>query len=94
MGFDVPLFNLIATVFGMALGWLFKVVWGEVQKLQDADTVILQKVADLSMEVAANCIKRSELEKLETALFRKLDRIEDHVLFEKKMKSHKGGFDD
>ena len=94
MGFDVPLFNLIATAFGMGLGWLFKVVWSEVQKLQEADTVILQKVADLSLEVAANCIKRSELEKLETALFRKLDRIEDHVLFEKKLKGYKGSPDE
>ncbi len=73
------LFNIVVGVAGAMGGWILNTIWGEIKRMQEADTVLTDKVAKIEILVAGQYCKRDEMERLSTAIFAKLDRIEDKL---------------
>lgn len=71
---EIPqwLINWVLTGCGATLGWIVKTVWTVQQKLN-------VDIHDLRMKIAENYVTNHRIEQLETALFAKLDRIEDKL---------------
>jgi hypothetical protein len=68
--------NLIIAGFGTLMGFTLHAMWQSVKDLQKADKLLVAKVSSIEVLVAGEYPKREELDKLSTALFKKLDRIE------------------
>lgn len=73
------LLNLLFAVAGSLAGWVLKNVHEAVKDLQTADTALSEKVHSIDVLVAGQYVRRSDLEKLTDALFRKLDIIENKL---------------
>ena len=72
---DLYAFGLIG-FFG---GWVLKVVWESLTALQMADKSLADKVATIEILVAGSYVTKDEFTKTLSALFAKLDRIEDKI---------------
>jgi len=73
------LINILISIVGATGGWILKSVTDSVKELQITDTKLADKVASIEVLVAGQYCKREDLEKMTTALFQKLDRIEDKL---------------
>lgn len=51
-------------------------IWNAVKDLQKADTALTTKVQEIEVLVAGNYVTNDKMEKMTSALFQKLDRIE------------------
>lgn len=76
---DQTIFNWVLSAFGALLGFLLRTVWQAVKDLQDADKELTEKVSSIETLVAGQYIRRDEHQITMTALFAKLDRIEDKI---------------
>ena len=56
-----------------------KTVFSSVKDLQQADQKLAEKVGEIEVLVAGHYCKKDDLEKMTTAIFTKLDRIEDKL---------------
>ena len=54
-------------------------VWESLKDLQSADKMLSEKVAAIEVLVAGAYVTREELQKTVSAVFTKLDRIEDKL---------------
>jgi hypothetical protein len=72
-------FNIVVGVAGAMGGWILNTIWGEIKCMQEADTVLADKVARIEILVAGQYCKREDMDRLSTAIFAKLDRIEDKL---------------
>jgi len=70
------LFNVIIGALYLVAGWLMKVMWDSLRDLRIADTILAEKVGTIEVLVAGSYAKRDELDKMASAIFLKLDRIE------------------
>lgn len=77
--FDQTLFNYALALCGALGGWVLKVVWDAVRDLQEADRNLVDKVNTIEIMVAGSYVTRDEFKATITALFAKLDRIEDKI---------------
>lgn len=77
--FDQTLFNYALALCGALGGWVLKVVWDAVRDLQEADRSLVAKVNTIEIMVAGSYVTRDEFKATITALFAKLDRIEDKI---------------
>lgn len=72
--------NVAFGLAGVLGGWVLKFLHGELKTLQVADTALTVKVQAIEVLVAGEYAKRDYLDeridKMEMALFKKLDRIE------------------
>lgn len=68
--------NVSFGLTGLLGGWVLKFLHGELKALQVADTALTVKVQSIEVLVAGEYVKREQLERMEEALFKKLDRIE------------------
>ena len=73
------LINYIIALVGFLGGWVLKVLWDSISELRAVDSNLIDKVAAIEVMVAGSYITRSEFQQTITALFAKLDRIEDKV---------------
>jgi hypothetical protein len=73
------LFNIFVGVIGALGGWILNTIWGEIKCMQESDTMLADKVAKIEILVAGQYCKREDMERLSTAIFAKLDRIEDKL---------------
>ena len=73
------LINYLVLFAGAAGGWVLKVLWDSIHDLKLADTLLAEKVGSIEVMVAGSYITRSEFQQTITAMFTKLDRIEDKV---------------
>ena len=73
------LINWLLLGFGSLIGFLLNAVWQAVKDLQSADKELASKVAEIEVLVAGDYVKREEFNQTVTALFSKLDRIEDKI---------------
>lgn len=71
--------NWVMGGFGALLGFLLNAVWQAVKDLQQSDKELADKVASIEVLVAGNYVKKDEFSMSLTALFTKLDRIEDKL---------------
>lgn len=71
--------NWLFAAFSMLLGFLLNSVWNSVKELQSTDLNLAKKVSEIEVLVAGNYIRKEEFDRLSTAIFTKLDRIEDKL---------------
>lgn len=76
---DQQLFNIVIGVAGALGGWWMKAMWEGLKDLQKTDQQLSQQVNNLQILVAGQYMRRDEFEKTSTAIFTKLDRIEDKL---------------
>lgn len=76
---DQTIVNWMLAGFGGLIGFLLNAVWQAVKDLQKADKELTAKVAEIEVLVAGAYVKKDDLEKLSSAIFAKLDRIEDKL---------------
>lgn len=73
------LINWLLLGFGSLIGFLLNAVWQAVKDLQTADKELAGKVSEIEVLVAGDYVRREEFNQTVTALFSKLDRIEDKI---------------
>jgi len=73
------LINAALAIAGFLGGFWMKVMWDSLRELRQADESLTNKVQAIEVLVAGMYVKRDDMEKLTTALFSKLDRIEAKV---------------
>ena len=76
---DQTLFNIAVTITGFLGGWWLKVLWDAVKDLQSADKELAEKVGQIEILVAGSYMSRHDFDKIATAIFAKLDKIEDKL---------------
>jgi hypothetical protein len=73
---DQQLFQWVVGGVCLIGGVLLKTCWDAVKDLQIADRRLIERVSETEILVAGQYVRRDEIERLSTALFAKLDRIE------------------
>jgi len=73
------LINYLVLFAGATGGWILKILWDSIHDLREADIALTEKVGTIEVLVAGSYITRDEFSKTITAMFMKLDRIEDKV---------------
>ena len=76
---DQIIINWLLSGFGALLGFLLNAVWQAVKELQEGDKELAAKISEIEVLVAGDYVKRGEFSSVVTALFKKLDRIEDKI---------------
>jgi len=87
---DQTLINYIMAGFGAAISFILKVIWEGLRELQKCDLDITSRISQMQLLVAGEYVKREDLErstnmqreyfeKSLTALFAKLDKIENKL---------------
>lgn len=76
---DQTFINWLLGGFGTLIGFLLNAVWQAVKDLQTADKELTKKVSEIEVLVAGAYVKKDEFSTSVTALFAKLDRIEDKI---------------
>jgi hypothetical protein len=76
---DQTLINWLLGGFGALIGFLLNAVWQAVKDLQKSDKELAAKVAEIEVLVAGDYVRKSEFQNNITALFAKLDKIEDKI---------------
>jgi hypothetical protein len=76
---DQLIINWLLGGFGALVGFLLHTVWQAVKDLQESDKHLATKVSEIEVLVAGDYVKKSDFSGMVTALFAKLDRIEDKV---------------
>ena len=70
------MFNIAITLIGFLGGWVLNSLKASMEALQKADHELTIKVQSVEVLVAGSYVKRDDLDKLSSALFAKLDKIE------------------
>jgi len=87
---DQTLINYLMAGFGAAISFILKVIWEGLRELQKCDLDITSRISQMQLLVAGEYVKREDLErstnmqreyfeKSLTALFAKLDKIENKL---------------
>ena len=74
--------TLINTCLGLIAflgGWLMRNLQESMTHLRDADEMLATKVQAIEVLVAGTYVKKSDMEHFSSAIFTKLDRIEDKL---------------
>lgn len=72
-------FNIALGLISALGGYVMKSISDELKALQHADGQLADKVQKIEVLVSGEYVKRSDLERLTSALFAKLDRISDQL---------------
>jgi len=87
---DQTLINYLMAGFGAAISFILKVIWEGLRELQKCDLDITSRISQMQLLVAGEYVKKEDLErstnmqreyfeKSLTALFAKLDKIENKL---------------
>ena len=87
---DQTLINYLMAGFGAAISFILKVIWEGLRELQKCDLDITSKISQIQLLIAGEYVKKEDLErstnmqreyfeKSLTALFAKLDKIENKL---------------
>lgn len=68
--------NWAFSALGALISLILKVIWDAVKDLQSSDKELADKVQHIEVLVAGQYVKRDDMDKLGSALFAKLDKIE------------------
>lgn len=74
--------NIINAAIGLmcaGFGWWMKTLWSALRDLQHADSALVERVNSIEVLVAGQYVRRDEIEKLFSAVFAKLDKIDDKL---------------
>jgi hypothetical protein len=70
------LINTAFALIGALGGWVLNNLKSSIDELRKADSMLADKVQHIEVLVAGTYVKRDDMEKLGSALFTKLDKIE------------------
>lgn len=70
------LINAAFALVGALGGWVLNNLKSSIDELRKADLALTDKVQQIEVLVAGTYVKRDDLDKLSSALFSKLDKIE------------------
>ncbi len=73
------LFNVSIGVIVLMVGWMWNKLNDKLEKLQNADMQLKDKISEIHVLVAGQYVKNEALDKLSLALFAKLDKIESRL---------------
>lgn len=73
------LFNIAVGLVGALGGWILNTLWQEIKSMQETDDKLADKVSRIEILVAGQYVKRDDMQVLSSAIFAKLDRIEDKL---------------
>lgn len=73
------LFNVILVIAGFLGGFVLHAMWDKLEKLEETDVKLAEKVAAIETLVAGDYVKRDEFSAHINALFKKLDKIDDKL---------------
>ncbi len=76
---DQIIINWLLSGFGALLGFILDAVWHAVKELQEGDKELAAKISEIEVLVAGDYVKKGEFSSVVTALFKKLDHIEDKL---------------
>lgn len=76
---DQNIYNIVLGVAGALGGWWMKAMWDALKDLKTADDKLSSTISDLKVLVAGQYVSRESFDKLSSAIFAKLDRIEDKL---------------
>lgn len=76
---EQQIFNVAIAIIGALGGWLMRIMWQSLKDLQTRDQALADKVGQIEVLVAGQYAKRTDVDAMATALFAKLDRIEDKL---------------
>lgn len=76
---DQQFFNIVVAVCGALGGFILKAVWDGLKDLRASDGELARRIASIEVLVAGEYVKRDNFEQMVTALFAKLDKIEDKL---------------
>lgn len=69
-------FNIALSLIAFLGGWVLNSLKSSIEVLQRADSDLATKVQTIEVLVAGQYVRRDDLDKLVTALFSKLDKID------------------
>jgi hypothetical protein len=70
------LINIAIALAGAMGGWILNNLKSSIDDLRKADMMLTDKVQHIELLVAGTYVKRDDMDKLGSAIFTKLDRIE------------------
>ena len=70
------LFNTAMAGVLMLCGWFIRVMWDSLQKLQQQDRELAEKVGKIEVLVAGEYVRKDDFDRVIERLFDKLDHIE------------------
>jgi uncharacterized protein (DUF111 family) len=70
------IFNILVALVGALGGWILNGLRSEQVNLRSDHNALADKLHEIDKLVAGTYVKRDDMEKLSTAIFTKLDRIE------------------
>lgn len=71
--------NVLFAVAGGLGGWVLNNLKSSIDELRKQDSLLADKVQHIEVLVAGTYVKRDDMEKLGSALFAKLDKIESKL---------------
>jgi len=72
-------FNIAVGLIAFLGGWVLNNLKESIRSLQTSDSDLATKVQAIELLVAGSYVKRDDLDKMTTALFAKLDKIESKL---------------
>lgn len=72
-------FNVAVGLIAFLGGWVLNNLKESIRSLQTSDSDLATKVQAIELLVAGSYVKRDDLDKMTTALFAKLDKIESKL---------------
>lgn len=69
-------FNIVLSLVAFLGGWVLNSLRDSIRALQKTDAELADKVQHIEVLVAGTYVKRDDMDRLGTALFAKLDKIE------------------
>ncbi len=76
---DQNIINISIAIIGTLMGWFLKVIYESLKDLRAEDSKILTKVNTIEVLIAGGYVTRQEFLQSITAIFAKLDSIEDKI---------------
>ena len=76
---EQQVFNVAIAIIGALGGWLMRIMWQSLKDLQARDDKLADKVGAIEVLVAGQYVKRDDMNRDISAIFAKLDRIEDKI---------------
>ena len=70
------IFNIVASLSAFLGGWVLNSLRASLAHLQEADLELTRKIQSIEVLVAGNYVRRDDMERMQAAIFGKLDRIE------------------
>jgi hypothetical protein len=73
------LFNISVGIIGTIGGWFLHTFYGSIRELQNADFRLNEEIHKVSLLIAGDYAKQSDLEKFESKVLDKIQALDDRI---------------